>query len=155
MNSEAIFELALGLKAPWYIKEIKLEKPVGRQRGQLDIYIDFREGAKFSDEHDKLSGVYDTAKRSWQHLNFFEHNCYIHARVPRIKQSSGKVRMVVVPWARPESGFTLLFEPFAMLLIEYEMPVSKVASTLRSYLRKGLIILPPRLLAVSECIKTL
>jgi transposase len=131
VNSEAIFELALGLKSPWYIKEIKLEKPIDRQRGQLDIYIDFQQGAKFIDEHGKLCGAYDTENRSWQHLNFFEHNCYIHARVPRIKQSSGEVRTVVVPWARPGSGFTLLFEAFAMLLIEYEMPVSKVASTLR------------------------
>lgn len=131
MNSEAIFELALGLKEPWYIKEIKLEKPERLQRGQLDIYIDFREGSKFLDEHGKSSGAYDTEKRSWQHLNFFEHNCYIHARVPRIKQSSGEVRTVVVPWARPGSGFTLLFEAFAMLLIEYEMPVNKAAATLR------------------------
>ena len=131
MNSELIFELAIGLKEPWYIKEIKLEKPERLQRGQLDIYIDFQEGSKFLDEHGKLSGVYDTENRSWQHLNFFEHNCYIHARVPRIKQSSGEVRTVIVPWARPGSGFTLLFEAFAMLLIEYEMPVNKVAATLR------------------------
>jgi len=131
MNSEAIFELALGLKGPWYIKEVKLEKPERLQRGQLDIYIDFKEGSKFLDEHGKSGGAYDTENRSWQHLNFFEHNCYIHARVPRIKQSSGEVRTVTVPWARPGSGFTLLFEAFAMLLVEYEMPVNKVAATLR------------------------
>jgi transposase len=34
---------------------------------------------------------------------------------------------VVVPWARPGSGFTLLFEAFAMALIEREMPVKRVA----------------------------
>lgn len=39
--------------------------------------------------------------------------------------------MVQVPWARAESGFTLLFEAYAMLLIEYEMPVNKVAASLR------------------------
>lgn len=59
MNSEAIFELALGLQAPWFMKEIKLEKPIERQRGQLDIYINFQEGSKFKDEHGKLSGAYD------------------------------------------------------------------------------------------------
>ena len=42
----------------------------------------------------------------------------------------------MVPWARPGSGFTLLFEAFAMLLIEYEMPVNKVASTLRVVARR-------------------
>lgn len=131
MNSKQIFELALNLQSPWYIKEIKLEKPEDKKRGQLDIYIDFQEGAKFIDEHGKPCGAYDTENRSWQHLNFFEHNCFLHARVPRITQSSGEVKTVVVPWARVGSGFTLLFEAYAMLLIEYEMPVNKVASTLR------------------------
>ena len=133
MNNEQIFALALGLQTPWYVKETVLTKPENQRRGQLDIYIDFAEGAKFSDEHNELCGVHDCEQRSWQHLNFFEHNCFIHARVPRIRQSDGKVKTVVVPWARPGSGFTLLFEAFAMLLIEYEMPVNKVASTLRVY----------------------
>lgn len=131
MNSTTIFEIALNLELPWYVKEVKLNKPQDAARGQLDIYIDFKVGSKFRDEQGKDCGVYDTEERSWQHLNFFEHNCYIRARVPRIKQEDGKVKTVIVPWARPGSGFTLLFEAFAMLLIEYEMPVSKVASTLR------------------------
>ena len=35
-----------------------------------------------------------------------------------------------VPWARTGSGFTLMFEAFAMALIEREMPVNRVAQTL-------------------------
>jgi transposase len=131
MNSEAIFGLALNLKDPWYIKEIKLDKPADKGRGQLDIYIDFRMGSKFPDNMGAGCKVYDTEQRSWQHLNFFEHNCFIHARVPRIVCSDGKVKTIAVPWARPGSGFTLLFEAFGMLLIENEMPVNKVAGTLR------------------------
>jgi transposase len=131
MNSNQLFEMALQLNAPWYVKDIQLTKGEGMLRGQLDIYIDFKAGSKFKDDRGNEGGVYDTEERSWQHLNFFEHNCYIHARVPRIKQKDGKVKTVVVPWARPGSGFTLLFEAFAMLLIEYEMPVNKVAATLR------------------------
>jgi len=38
-----------------------------------------------------------------------------------------------VPWARKESGFTLLFEAVAMSLIENEMPVNKVANMLGEY----------------------
>jgi len=40
---------------------------------------------------------------------------------------------VPVPWARSGSGFTLLFEAFSMLLIESEMPVSKVAQIMDVY----------------------
>ena len=63
-------------------------------------------------------------------MNFFEHHCYLHCAVPRIKKPDGKVATVNVPWARPGSGFTLLFEAFAMALIEREMPVNRVAETL-------------------------
>lgn len=131
MNSSAIFELALGLSSPWRISDITLATPEGGQRGQLDIHIDFSVGAKFGGAGGSMCGVHDTEVRKWQHLNFFEHNCFIHARVPRIRQADGSVTTVVVPWARPGSGFTLLFEAFSMLLIEYEMPVSRVASALR------------------------
>lgn len=130
-NSTQIFEMALQICNPWFIKSVALTKPEGLQRGQLDIYIDFEKGGKFLDHAGVSCGVHDTEERSWQHLNFFEHNCFIHARVPRMKSSTGEVVTVVVPWARSGSGFTLLFEAFAMLLIEYEMPVNKAASTLR------------------------
>lgn len=130
-NSTQIFEMALQINKPWYIKSATLTKSELVNRSQLDIYIDFEKGGRFLDEQGILCGAYDTEEREWQHLNFFEHTCFIHARVPRIKNSKGEVVTVSVPWARSGSGFTLLFEAFAMLLIEYEMPVNKVASTLR------------------------
>ena len=51
--------------------------------------------------------------------------------MPRIKRSDGTIHKVSTPWARPGSGFTLLFEAYAMLLIESEVPISKVASNLK------------------------
>lgn len=39
--------------------------------------------------------------------------------------------MVEVPWARKNSGFTLLFEALAMAMIEHEMPINKVAKFMR------------------------
>jgi transposase len=51
--------------------------------------------------------------------------------VPRITTTDGKVRTVNVPWARPGSGFTLLFEALALALIEREMPVNRVAEILK------------------------
>jgi hypothetical protein len=64
-------------------------------------------------------------------LSFFEHTCYLHCAVPRITTTDGKVRTVDVPWARPGSGFTLLFEALALALIEREMPVNRVAEILK------------------------
>ena len=112
-NSKKLFEIALQLESPWYIKDVKF-KLIGKTFGQLDIYLDFTKGAKFQDETGTACPVHDTKTKTWRHLDIFQHNCYLHARVPRIKTTSGSVRMVQVPWARPRSGFTLLFEAFAM-----------------------------------------
>jgi transposase len=50
----------------------------------------------------------------------------LHARVARIDCPDHGVRLVTVPWARPGSGFTLLFEAFVMTLVK-DMPVAAVA----------------------------
>lgn len=39
--------------------------------------------------------------------------------------------MVEVPWARPKSGFTLLFEAYMMMLVESEMPVGGMSKTVK------------------------
>jgi len=128
-NSEQIFALALGISAPWKIEEVKFDSSTSR----LDIYLKFTKGHKFKAEDGFEYTAHDTVPRKWEHLNFFQHKCYLHANVPRVKQSNGKTETQDVPWARKGSGFTLLFEAFAMLLIENEMPVNKVAKIVKVY----------------------
>jgi len=71
--------------------------------------------------------VHDTRRRSWQHLHFFEHRAYLHAPVPRVRCGDcGKTTQVAVPWARPGSGFTELFEAMVVTLCA-QMPVQAVA----------------------------
>jgi len=129
MNSEQIFKIALGLNDPWYISEVKMEESdMGKE---LHLYISYKSG-HFLDLSGK-SNVHDKVDRSWRHLNFFEHKCFLHCKVPRIKDKSGGVKRVEVPWSRPGSGFTLLFEAFSMCLIEQEMPVNKAAKVVDEY----------------------
>lgn len=130
MNSEALFTLALGLNPPWEVHKVEFVALPGDNK-ELHIEIGFHKGAKFPDESGTPCGVYDTLTRQWRHLNFFEHTCYIHCDVPRIQATTGKVMQIPVPWARPGSGFTLLFEAFAMYLVEREMPVKRAAETLK------------------------
>ena len=128
-NSEQIFALALGISKPWKIDKVNFDESSSR----LDIYLKFTRGHKFKMEDGIEYTAYDTVSRKWEHLNFFQHKCYLHANVPRVKQSNGKIETQSVPWARKGSGFTLLFEAFTMLLIENEMPVNKVAKVVKVY----------------------
>tara|TARA_Y100000385_G_C13007019_1_gene599891 strand:- start:16 stop:1242 length:1227 start_codon:yes stop_codon:yes gene_type:complete len=129
MNSTFLFEMALGLDKPWLIKDVKFDND--KDTKELHITIGFDKKHQFIDQENIDCKVYDTKERVWQHLNFFEHKCYLHCKVPRLKDSQGKVTMIDVPWSRKGSGFTLLFEAFAMRLIESEMPMNQVAKLLR------------------------
>jgi len=129
MRSEDIFALGLGLLPPWEVKSVLFEDTSDGK--ELHIHIDFKRGSRFANDKGEMVSSYDTEEKEWRHLNFFEHKCYLHCRVPRIPMSDGKIRMVEVPWSRPGSGFSLLFEAYTMKLIESEMPVSSVAKHTR------------------------
>lgn len=110
----ALFQLALGISSPWKVGDILFSK----EEGRLDINLTYLRGAQFPCPSCKqLLGVYDTVKRRWRHLNFFQYETYLHAEAPRIQCSGCKsTKNVSVPWGRPNSGFTLLFEAFVMEL---------------------------------------
>ena len=129
METTEIFTQALNLPEPWYVEKVEFEQCSGGKR-ELIISIDFKKGWRFAIGDSEGRVAHDTVERTWRHLNFFEHECYIKARVPRIKTGEHSIEQVTVPWARPGSGFTMLFEAYAMLLIEKEMPVSDVAETM-------------------------
>lgn len=125
MDELGLFTLALGLTKPWLVSDLRFSK----EEGRLDLWIDFVKGAKFpcpSCDQTKEGEVHDTQERTWRHLNFFQYETYLHARVPRVRCGACGVKQVEVPWARPGSGFTLLFE-LLVLSLAREMSVAAVA----------------------------
>lgn len=124
MRDIDLFQEALGVVPPWRVEEVKFDLEAGR----LDLYLDFPPGGEFPCPVCGREGckAYDTAARSWRHLNFFQHQAYLHARLPRVRCAECGVKRVEVPWAREGSGFTLLFEAFILALVK-EMPVKAMA----------------------------
>ena len=74
----------------------------------------------------KACKAHDFGEFTWRHLNFFQHHCYITAKVPRTDCPDHGVKRIQVPWAREGSRFTLLFEQAAVILAR-EMPVLAAA----------------------------
>lgn len=123
MQSEQLFEAALGLSEPWYVRETVFDA----EARTLTIEVDFRAGSRFS--HPEAAGehpVHDTQTKRYRHLNFFQHECFLEVRVPRVKLPDGSVRLVEPPWAGKLRGFTLLFEALVLSLCR-EMPFAAVA----------------------------
>jgi transposase len=129
MDTKTLFTLALGIQSPWELKALDFDESNKR----LDISIDFKRGAKFPcPVCGTLCNVYDTEQKSWRHLDFFQHSAYLNARTPRIKCDGHGVKQIQVPWARPGSGFTLLFEALVMALVT-AMPVASAAKLIGEY----------------------
>lgn len=125
MNRSTL-EAALGLSAPWKVTDDSFSL----QEKRLDISIDFEAGSTFSCPECGAEGAkaYDTQQRTWRHLNFFQHETYLHARVPRVECPKGcGIKTVKVPWGRSGSGFTALFEALIMMMAR-EMPVAAIAA---------------------------
>lgn len=133
MDVVLLFSQALNLPSPWVVKSVEL-KPTGTTK-ELHIEIDFERGGVFPcpvEGCGKVVKAHDTAPHTWRHMNFLQYKTYITARVPRTKCSEHGVKMVTVPWARPGSGFTMMFEAHLMLLAQ-SMPIRQVAQLVDEY----------------------
>ena len=127
-----MFGAALGLAPPWQVTSVEFDELGGR----LEIRLDFPRGSRFACPHEGCKEascpVHDTVDKTWRHLDFFEHQAYLIARVPRVDCPEHGVHLVAVPWARPGSGFTLLME-MAMLTFAKQMPIAPLAAMAREH----------------------
>uniref|UniRef100_Q3AT05 Transposase n=1 Tax=Chlorobium chlorochromatii (strain CaD3) TaxID=340177 RepID=Q3AT05_CHLCH len=126
MKDTVLFQQALCLPMPWFVKSSAFDI----EQKRLTIQLDFQKGSTFScptcGQHDLKA--YDTAEKQWRHLNFFQHECYLTARVPRISCPTCGVKAITdLPWARRDSGFTLLFEAMIIALVP-SMPCKTIAN---------------------------
>jgi len=118
MKQEELFTIALGLQDPWFVERVEFVIQENTLVNELHIQVNHKPQQKFRAEDGNEYTVYDHVDRTWRHLNFFQHECYLHARVPRVKNKDGNTLQVDVPWAKPGSSFTLLFEAYSLFLLQ-------------------------------------
>ncbi|WP_229521913.1 ISL3 family transposase [Massilia antarctica] len=128
ISMETLFTTALGLQAPWEVTEFKLD--TGARRIDFEVRYQSEEMACPVCET-PAQKIHSRMRRSWRHLDFFQYEAWVHAEVPRVRcRSCGKTSRIEVPWSRPGSHFTLLFEALAMSLCQ-TMTVAETARLLR------------------------
>jgi transposase len=121
--SNELFAAALGVETPWYVKDVTFD--AGKRL--LTVAIDFKKGSRFPYEGaEGLHPVHDTQTKRYRHLNFFQHECYLEVRTPRIELPDGRVVLIEPGWAGKLSGFTLLFEALILAMCR-QMPFAAVA----------------------------
>ena len=133
-----LFEAALGIAHPWFVGSVAFDE----KAKTLTVLIDFKVGSHFAvSGHEGTHPVHDTVTKTYRHLNFFEHECHLQVRTPRVKLANGSVRLVEPDFAGRLNGFTLLFEAFILMLAR-QMPFAAVSRIVGES--------PPRVLAVCQ-----
>jgi transposase len=118
-----LFTVALGISDPWFVGSVDFDAT----DKVLTVLIDFKKGTRFAvPDGDGEHPVHDTVTKTYRHLNFFQHECQLQVRTPRVKLPDGSVRLVEPDFAGRLNGFTLLFEAF-VLMLSREMPFAAVA----------------------------
>jgi transposase len=118
-----LFEAALGIEKPWSVKGLDFDAA----RKALTIKVDFATGTRFSvPGAEGAHPVHDTKTKRLRHLNFFQHECILEVRTPRVKLPDGRVVLIEPDWAGKLAGFTLLFEALILAMARH-MPFAAVA----------------------------
>jgi transposase len=89
-------------------------------------------------------------QRSWRHLDTMQFETVLTARVPRSNCPDCGVKTITIPWAAPHGRFTLMFEAFAIRLLQAASSIEQarlllglswgaVQSIMTSAVERGLI----------------
>ena len=122
-----LFEAALGIAKPWTVQDVDFD--LGRK--MLTIRVDFAPGTRFpAPGAEGVHPVHDTQIKRLRHLDFFQHDCFLEVRTPRVKMPDGRVVLVQPDWVGKLSGFTLLFEALVLAMAQH-MTFAAVAQLAR------------------------
>ena len=120
---------SLGLTEPWYVERATFDA----EEMSVRIYVGVRKSAAIAcpvcASATKRYG-YEKNERIWRHGDCLFYPCYVHCRRPKILCPNCGVKQVNAPFERKNSRFTLLFEGYAMLIMQ-DAPIAKAAEWLR------------------------
>jgi transposase len=116
MHDKELYYQVLGLVSPWKVKEVRLSM----EEQRVDIWIEWPEGTKaICPGCEKKFSIYDHAEeRSWRHLDTCQFETILRCSVPRVECPEHGVVTTRVPWAEPHARFTMLFERFAIDMLQ-------------------------------------
>jgi transposase len=112
----AHYGLLLGIQSPWQVGRVDLQLKANR----VEVDVEYEAGLPVAcPQCGRACPRYDHApQRQWRHLDVMQFATIIRARVPRCQCPAHGVMTLQVPWAEPHGRFTLMFEAFALTVIE-------------------------------------
>lgn len=117
------YALLLGLREDWLVQSVDLD--LGDQR--VEIHLQHNPQANCCCPECGLPRpLKDHAEeRTWRHLDTMQFQTTIKARIPRTNCPDCGVLNIHIPWAAPHGRFTLLFEAFAIQVLQASSSIEK------------------------------
>jgi transposase len=127
MDIEEHYSQLLGIHSPWQISQVDLKM----QEQRVDIEIEYAADEGPCPECGTICPKHDDRKRrSWRHLDTMQFATYLHCELPRVRCKEHGAKTVKAPWAEKNSRFTLLFEGFAIRVLQAARSVEEARKLL-------------------------
>jgi len=115
-SQEEHYEQLLGLGGVWKVSAVQLE--LSAKRVEVDIYFDLSQTMQCPECGKSCAHYDDREQREWRHLDTMQFETVLRCEVPRCNCPEHGVKTLRVPWAGKSSRFTLLFESFAIDVLQ-------------------------------------
>jgi len=112
MDDKLLFTKILGLRPPWFIKQVVVDD----QAQRVDIYVEHEPDIRVRcPVCDTFYGLYDHApERVYRHLNTCQMQTYIHVRPPRVNCPTHGVKQVGSEFGENGSELSFSLESFVI-----------------------------------------
>jgi transposase len=116
----------LNLPTPWQVTGVEVDVPSREVRIQVEYPMGH---LAHCPECNQLRAVHDHREKKWRHLAQGSFRSILICKIPRIDCEHHGIRQILVPWAEPNSRFSLEFESFAVAILQ-AVPTIKQAAEL-------------------------
>lgn len=107
MTPEDFYKIILEIDENWKVTSIELDD----KEEEVNVLISYNKAKAIDPVTKEECSLYDHRdERSWRHLDTMQYKTHIKCRVPRVKNSLGKVNTIVVPWADKLERVSYLLE---------------------------------------------
>ena len=130
MTDKDLYSTILGVCLPWQVADVTLDV----DRASVTVRLEYpaaADGGFPCPTCGTPAPVYDRREaRTWRHLDSCQFQTYLSARLPRVSCPTHGVLTAGVFWAESDARFTLLFEAFAIRVLQATGVQSRAASLL-------------------------
>ena len=115
-SKEEHYEQLLGLSGAWKVSAVTLD--LAAKRVEVEIGYDLSQAMECPECGEECPHYDHREMREWRHLDTMQFETILRCEVPRCNCPEHGVKTLRVPWAGKGSRFTLLFESFAIEVLQ-------------------------------------